>query len=70
MAKPASVNTVVKKPTLLPRFVSNSIETLNVLSDAALRGAQGIERVTIGIDDVATAMLKKQHQALLSELGE
>ena len=67
MSQPTSTSVLVK-PTLLPRFVSNGIETLNVLSDAALHMAQGVDRITVGIDELATAMLEKQHKALMAEL--
>ena len=66
---PSSTSSTLVRPTLLPRFVSNTFETANVLSDAMLRGAQGCNRAVAGIDEIATLMLRQQQERLLAELG-
>jgi len=62
----ASSSSTLKKPTLLPEFVSNSVEALNCASRIILKTCQGVERAVDGVDRITTLALGNQARLMES----
>lgn len=63
------INSYAAGTSMLPEFLWNAVETINVSTRVILRTAQGVERSVAGIDQLATTLLRQQQERLLGELS-